>query len=86
MTRRPSEAMGVLNDQSPPAGSAASAHDLELLLTRVHHQAESRALSVADPGPAGFDFALPDDDAGAEALWAMARGFMWRKAVMKDGW
>lgn len=86
MTQRPSEAVGVLNDQSPPTGSSASAHDLELLLPRVHHQAASHALSGADPGPAGFDFALPDDDARAEALWVLARGFMWRRAVMKNGW
>lgn len=85
MTRSLSGAMGVLRDQSPLTGSSVRAQDLELSLLNVHRQAESHALSGVDPGPAGFDFVLPDDDRGAEALWVLARGFMWRRISMKDG-
>jgi hypothetical protein len=64
MTQR--RAMGVLSDPSPLTGSLVRAHDLELSLLKVRRQ-ESHALSGADPGPAGFDFVLPDDDPGVEA-------------------
>lgn len=82
MTQRPSGAMGavtgVLRNQSPLTGSSMRAYEWEL-----RHQAESDELP--DPGPAGFDFVLPDDDPEAETLWALARDFMWRRALMKDG-
>ncbi|MBR1229735.1 MULTISPECIES: hypothetical protein [unclassified Bradyrhizobium] len=85
MTKRPSGAMGILGDQSPLTGSSVRANEWELSLPKFHHQAESDALSIPDPGPAGFDFVLPDQDPAAEALWALARDFMWRRALMKDG-
>ena len=84
MTQRSSGATRVLGDQSPPTGSPVRAHELELLPPGVHHQAESQALPGADPGPVGFNFVLPDDDRGAEALWVLARSVMWRNALMKD--
>ena len=83
MTRRPSGAMG---GSSPLTDSSVGAHEWEPSLLKVHHRTESHAFSGADPGPAGFDFVLPDDDPEAEALWALARSFMWRRALMKDGW
>jgi hypothetical protein len=83
MTRRPSGAMGV---SSPPTDSSVGAHEWELSLLKVHHRTESRALSRVDPGPAGFDFVLPDSGPRAEALWVLARGFKWRRALVKDGW
>jgi hypothetical protein len=78
--------MRVSGDHSPPTGSSVRAHAWELSLLKVHHQAESQMLSGADPGPAGFNFVLPDDDPGAEALWGAARSLMWRNAWMKDDW
>ena len=88
MTQRPSGAVGavtgVLRNQSPLTGSSMRAYEWELSLLRFHHQAESDALSIPDPGPAGFDFVLPEDPE-AEALWALARDVMWRRALMKDG-
>ena len=83
MTQRLSGATGV---SSPLTDSSVGAHEWELSLLKIHHRTESHAHSGADPGPAGFDFVLPDDDPGAEALWVLARGFMWRRALMKDGW
>lgn len=41
------------------------------LSLKVHPQEESYARSAVDPGPAGFDFVLPDDDPGAEPLRAL---------------
>lgn len=59
--------------------NSARAHELKLSL-KVHHREESHALSGADPGPAGFDFILPDDDPGAEPLRALpSRGFTGRR-------
>jgi hypothetical protein len=58
MTQHPSGAMGV---SSPLTDSSVGAHEWELSLLKVHHQTESHALSGGDPGPAGFDFVLPDD-------------------------
>ncbi|MBR1145502.1 hypothetical protein [Bradyrhizobium sp. AUGA SZCCT0431] len=85
MTQRPSRAMGILGDQSPLTGCSVRAYEWELSLLKIHHQAESDALSIPDPGPAGFDFVLPDEDPEAEVLWSLARDFMWRRALMKDG-
>jgi hypothetical protein len=74
-----------LNDQSPLTGSLVRAHDLELSRLNVHHQAESHALSGTDPGPAGFDFVLPDDDPGSKLCEVLSAGFMSRKVLTKDG-
>jgi len=82
MPQRPSRAMGVLSDQCPLTRSSARASEWELSLPRVHHQADSHARSVPDPGPVGFDFALPDDDPGD--LLVMS-GFTWRGVLRKDG-
>jgi hypothetical protein len=67
MAQLPSGAMEVLGDQNPRTGSSVRAHELKLSL-KVHYQEESHALSGADPGPAGFDFALRDDEPGTEPL------------------
>jgi hypothetical protein len=89
MTQRPSgatgAATGVLRNQRLLTDSSVRAYEWELSQLKFHHQAESDALSIPDPGPAGFDFVLPDEDPAAEALWALARDFMWRRALMKDG-
>ena len=78
MTQRPSGAMGIAGKQSPRTGSSARAHELKLPL-KVHHREESH--SGVDPGPAGFDFVLPDDDRGVEVLRAfLSGGFKGRKA------
>jgi hypothetical protein len=45
-------------------------HELKLSL-KVHHREEGRGLSGPDPGPAGFDFVLPDDGLGTEVLRAL---------------
>jgi hypothetical protein len=59
--------------------NSVKAHELKLPL-KVHHREERHALSGADPGPAGFDFALQDDDPGAEPLRALlSRGFTGRR-------
>lgn len=59
--------------------NSVKAHELKLSL-KVHHPDERHVLSGADPGPAGFDFVLPDDDPGAEPLRALlSRGFMGRR-------
>jgi len=51
-----------------------------LKLLKVHRREGSQALSGADPGPAGFDFVLPDDDPGAKPLRALlSRGFTGRR-------
>ncbi|MBR1150939.1 hypothetical protein [Bradyrhizobium sp. JYMT SZCCT0428] len=84
MTRRPSGAMKILGDQGPPTGNSVRAYEWELSLLKFHHRAESDALSIPDPGPAGFDFVLPEDPE-AETLWALVRDVMWRRALMKDG-
>ena len=79
MTQLPSGAMGIAGDQNPRTGSSKRAHELKLSL-KVHHREESHALSGVDPGPAGFDFVLPDDDPGAEPLRALlSRGFTGRR-------
>jgi hypothetical protein len=57
-----------------------------LKLLKVHRREESQALSGADPGPAGFDFVLRDDDFGAESLRALlSQGLagrrVWRQAA-----
>lgn len=65
MTQLPSGTLGVAGDQNPRTGSSARAHELKLSL-KVHHREEYQGLSIPDPGPAGFDFVLPDD--GTEAL------------------
>jgi len=85
MTQRPSGAMGVASDQISPTGNSVRAHEWVLSLLKVHHRAECHALSIPDPGAVGFDFVLPDQDVRAEALWVLARHFMWRRALMKDG-
>ncbi|SIN91805.1 hypothetical protein SAMN05443247_00709 [Bradyrhizobium erythrophlei] len=71
MTQLPSGAMVVAGDQNPRTGSSMSAHELKLSL-KVHHREERHALSGADPGPAGFDFVLPDNDPALRAL--LSRG------------
>ena len=86
MMQRPSGAMRVSGDQSPLTGSSAKAHEWELSLLKVHHQAESQVHSATDPGPAGFNSVLPDNDPAAEALWGVARSFMLRNALMKGDW
>jgi hypothetical protein len=79
MTQLSSGAMGVAGDQNLRTGSPIRARELKLSL-KVHHREESHALSGADPGPAGFDFVLPDDDPGAEPLRALlSRGFTGRR-------
>ena len=55
------------------------------LSLKVHHQEESRARSAVDPGPAGFDFVLPDDDPGAEPRRAFCPGFHGLERLMKNG-
>lgn len=84
MTQRPSGATRFSGDQGPLTGSLERAQEWELSLLKVHHQAASQALSGADPGPAGFNFVLPDEGLEAEALWAVVRSLMWRNALMKD--
>ena len=79
MTQLPSGAMGVAGRQNPRTGSSMRGHELKLSL-KVHHRDESDGLSGPDPGPAGFDFVLPDDDPGADALRALlSRGFTGRR-------
>ena len=79
MAQLPSGAMGVTGDQNPRTGSSVRAHEVKVSL-KVHHREENHAPSGADPGPAGFDFVLPDDDPGAEPLRALlSRGFTGRR-------
>jgi hypothetical protein len=80
MTQLPSGAMGIAGDQNPRRDSSMRAHELKQSL-KVHHRKENHAPSGADPGPAGFDFVLPNDDPGAERLRALlSRGFTGRRA------
>ena len=79
MTKLPSGAIGVAGDQIPRTGSSARTHELKLLM-KVHHREESRVLSAVDPGPAGFDFVLPNDDPDLEVLRALlSRGSRGRR-------
>ncbi len=80
MTQLPPGAMGVAGKQNPRTCGSVRAHELKLSLI-VHHREESHGLSGGDPGPAGFDFVLLDDDPGAEVLRALlSRGFTGRRA------
>ena len=80
MTQLPSGAMESRVIKTQEQAGSVRAHQLKLSL-KVHHREESHALSGADPGPAGFDFVLPDDgDPGADPLWALlSRGFTGRR-------
>jgi hypothetical protein len=75
MTQLPSGAMGA-GDKNPRTGSSMRGHELKLSL-KVHHREERHALSGADPGPAGFDFVLPDNDPALRAL--LSRDFTGRR-------
>ena len=70
MTQLRSGGLGFAGDQDPRTGSSARAHELKPSL-KVHHREESHGFSGTDPGPAGFDFVLLDDEPGIEAFRAL---------------